>query len=74
MIPLLNARHSALFGWAVLILASLVLFWLSRGTLLYHIAAGFLVSVVALIIAMALFECVWQAAIYALRALGLTRP
>ena len=73
MAPLLNPRVSALYGWALLIVASLLLFWLGCGTPIYRFATGFMVSVFVLVIALALFECVWQAVAYALRALGLAR-
>ena len=73
MASLLNARYSALYGWALLIAASLLLFWLSRGTPIYHFVAGFMVSVFALAISLALFECVWQAAAYALKAVGVAQ-
>lgn len=66
-----HAKYSTLFGWALLIAASLAQFWLSRGTPVFRFATGFLVSVCALVIAMALFELIWQVGIYALRALGL---
>lgn len=73
MAPLLNARYSALYGWALVVVASLLLFWLSRGTPLYRFATGFMVSVFVLVIALALLECVWRAAVYALGALGVAR-
>jgi hypothetical protein len=74
MAPVSNARNPTLFGWGLAIAASLLLFWFSRGTPVYHFAVGLMVSVFALAIALALFECVWQAAVYGSRALGLVRP
>jgi polyferredoxin len=68
-----NARYSALYGLALLIIAALIFFWLSRGTQFYHFAAGLVVSVLVLVVAKAAFEGVWQAAACALRALGLRR-
>jgi hypothetical protein len=71
---LLRTRYSALIGWALLIIASLLLFWLSRGTPVFRFATGFLLSVFALVVVIAVFEGLWQAGRYALRALGAARP
>ncbi len=70
--------HSVLHGWAALLACALLLFgfgfWFARGTEVFHFAVGFLVSVLALLTLMVVFECIWLAGAAALRSLGSARP
>ena len=70
--------HSVLYGWVLLFASALLLFgfafWFARGTGVFHFAVGFLISVLALLILMVVFECIWLAGAAALRSFGSARP
>jgi hypothetical protein len=53
---------SIVWSWAVLIAAAAVFCGATRGTGLAQLAMGLLVAAIALLIAMAIFELIWQAA------------
>lgn len=53
-----NARDLA--GWACLIVASLVAFWITEGTQYHQLVVGILMSSSTLFILMAVFECLWR--------------
>lgn len=50
----------ALGGWACLIVASLIAFWLTEGTPYHQLAVGVMMSASTLFILMAIFECIWR--------------
>jgi uncharacterized membrane protein len=52
---------STVWSWAALIVASLIAFWVTRGTEYYQLAFGILLSSVTLLILLSLVELVWQA-------------
>lgn len=60
---LVRDTSRAILGWACLIVASLIFFWLSEGTQYHQFAAGILLSSSTLFILMTLFECLWRLAI-----------
>lgn len=51
----------ALCGWAFLIAAALLGFWLSEGTAYHQFAIGVLLSSTSLFIMTTLFEVLWRA-------------
>ena len=70
MIQALDVRHSEFYGWLGLILASALLFWFSRGTLLHPFSVGFLTAALVLFVAITLFECLWHATCQVLKNIG----
>lgn len=54
---LIRDESPALAGWACVIIASLIAFWLTEGKPYHQFAVGILVSSSALVILMAFFEC-----------------
>ena len=57
---LVQSNSRALAGWACLIVASLVAFWLTQGTPYHQLVVGILMSSSTLFILMAVFECLWR--------------
>jgi hypothetical protein len=57
---LMREYSHALAGWACLIIAALVAFWLTEATQYHQLAAGILMSSSTLFILLALFECLWR--------------
>jgi hypothetical protein len=55
-----HAYRAAAF-WVVLIGAAAIAFFAARGTVLAPLATGLLVSAVALLVALAVFEGIWWA-------------
>ena len=53
-----NAR--VIVSWVALIVAVLIIFWLSRATRFEQFGMGLLVATISLLIAIALCELVWQ--------------
>jgi len=53
---------SIVWSWAALIAASAIVFAISRGTQFAQFGIGLLTAALALLVAMALFEVIWQAA------------
>jgi hypothetical protein len=56
MIRLSQSDYSLLRLWAVLIAATLIIFWVSRGTQYQQLAIGLLSASVSLCVALSLFE------------------
>jgi hypothetical protein len=57
---LMREYSHALAGWACLIIAALVAFWLTEATQYHQLAVGILMSSSTLFILLALFECLWR--------------
>ena len=57
---LMREYWRALGGWACLIVASLIAFWLTEGTQYHQLAVGIMMSASTLFILMAIFECIWR--------------
>lgn len=50
----------AICGWAVVIGAALIGFWLSEGTAYHQLVVGLLLSSVSLFVALSLIEALWR--------------
>ncbi len=61
----LKSNASNLLSWAILIVASIVIFAVSRGTTFQQFGIGLLSACVTLLVAMAVFEVIWQIAMLA---------
>jgi hypothetical protein len=57
---LIRDYSRAVAGWACLIIAALVAFWLTEATQYHQLAVGILMSSSTLFILLALFECLWR--------------
>jgi hypothetical protein len=57
---LIRDDSRALTGWACLIIASLIAFWLTEGTQYHQLAAGILMSSSTLFVLITSFECLWR--------------
>ena len=53
---------SIVWSWAALIAVAAIVFAVSRGTQFAQLGIGLLTAALALLVAMALFEVIWQAA------------
>ena len=60
MTPWLKDNASVILRWAALIAASLIIFAASRGTRFQQFGDGLLTASVTLLIAIGLFEIIWQ--------------
>jgi hypothetical protein len=60
MTPWLKDNASVVLWWAALIAASLIVFAASRGTRFQQFGDGLLTASVTLLIAICLFEIIWQ--------------
>ena len=60
MTPWLKDNASVVLWWAALIAASLIVFTASRGTRFQQFGDGLLTASVTLLIAIGLFEIIWQ--------------
>ena len=56
----LKSNASTIGAWAALIAASLIIFWATRGTQFRQLGIGLLTASVSLLVAMAVFEAIWQ--------------
>jgi hypothetical protein len=61
----LKNNASNLWSWAILIVASIIIFAVSRGTEFQQFGIGLLSACVTLLVVMAIFEVIWQIAMLA---------
>jgi hypothetical protein len=58
----LKSNASIIWSWAALIAVAAIVFFASRGTQLAQFGIGLLTAAVTLLVAMVVFEVIWQAA------------
>ena len=58
----LRDNSSVVWSWAALIVAAAIVFGATRGTQFAQLGVGLLTGAIALLVSMAIFEMIWQAA------------
>jgi hypothetical protein len=58
-----KSNMSVVWSWAALIAAAAIIFAVSRGTGFYQLGIGLLIASLALLVAMGVFELIWQFAV-----------
>lgn len=59
----LKNNAPVVWSWAALIAVSAIVFGAGRGTAFAQFGTGLLIASIALLVAMAIFELIWQAAV-----------
>lgn len=62
MIGWFRSNTSIAWSWAALIAVAAIVFGVSRGTQFAQLGIGLLTAAIALLVAMAVFEIIWQTA------------
>jgi hypothetical protein len=70
MVNWLRKNASVAWSWAALIAIAAIVFGASRGTVLAQFGIGLLTAALALLVAMGIFELIWQGAMKGLDAAG----
>ncbi|MBI3436912.1 MAG: hypothetical protein HY056_17810 [Proteobacteria bacterium] len=70
MIQWVNDNRSVVYSWAILIGVAVIFLAVSAGTQFHQLAIGLLASSVTLFVALAVFECAWQAGAFILGLFG----